>query len=212
MSEQIVCPICNSAEFKTNRYICCKCGNGDRTRTLFYMYLPLLTETRSKSALAFTTENWLKTEWFAKCERSIFNGENHLDIQNINKKSGSYSWVTCNHVLEHVEDDAAAIRELYRVLADDGILQITVPMPSRSYATVDWGFPDPKIYGHWRSYGADFINRLAQILPTAKILTAIMEDRLTPFKDVAYLIAKNEGTRKLCANVLFKNSYIVVPN
>lgn len=209
--DPIICPICNSNEFKSNRYICSKCGNGDRTRTLYYMYLPILPATKGRSVLAFTTENWLKTEWFAKCERSIFNGANHLDIQKIDRQPGSYSWITCNHVLEHVEDDASAISELYRILAEDGVLQITVPMTSRSYTTVDWGFPDPKIFGHWRGYGADFMYKLVKVIPAAKILTVIMEDRLTPFKDVAYLIAKNEVTRKELADLLFKNGYIVVP-
>jgi hypothetical protein len=211
VAEEIVCPICDSAEFKSNRYICCGCGNGDRTRTLYYMYLPLVAATKGRSALAFTTENWLKSNWFTKCERSIFNGSNHLDIQNIERHSGSYSWVTCNHVLEHIENDDMAIKELYRILSDDGVLQITVPMPSRSYTTVDWGFPDPKIYGHWRGYGADFINNLKQILPSAKVLTVITEDKMTPFKDIAYLIAKSEETRKEVANLLFKAGFIVVP-
>lgn len=42
-------------------------------------------------------------------------------------KTGAFKFVLCSEVLEHLEDDDAAVREIARVLADDGKAVITVP-------------------------------------------------------------------------------------
>jgi len=42
-------------------------------------------------------------------------------------KSGSFGFVLCSEVLEHLEDDHGAAREMSRVLVEDGVAVITVP-------------------------------------------------------------------------------------
>ncbi|HSB10356.1 MAG TPA: class I SAM-dependent methyltransferase [Blastocatellia bacterium] len=42
-------------------------------------------------------------------------------------RTGAFSFVLCSEVLEHLEDDDAAVGEIARVLADDGKAVITVP-------------------------------------------------------------------------------------
>jgi len=41
----------------------------------------------------------------------------------------SVDWILCTEVIEHVEDDRAAARELHRVLQPDGFALISVPTP-----------------------------------------------------------------------------------
>ena len=41
--------------------------------------------------------------------------------------TGTFDAVVCSEVLEHIEDDAASLAEIYRVLADDGLLLLSVP-------------------------------------------------------------------------------------
>ena len=41
--------------------------------------------------------------------------------------AGSFEAVVCSEVLEHIQDDAAALAEMQRVLADDGLLLLSVP-------------------------------------------------------------------------------------
>ena len=41
--------------------------------------------------------------------------------------AGSFDAVVCSEVLEHIEDDAACLAEIHRVLADDGVLLLSVP-------------------------------------------------------------------------------------
>jgi SAM-dependent methyltransferase len=68
--------------------------------------------------------------------------------------------VWCHHVLEHIEDDASAMRELNRILRPGtGELVVSVPMTNAA-ATTEYGFPDPKESGHWRIYGTDFVTKL----------------------------------------------------
>ena len=50
-----------------------------------------------------------------------------LDIEAIDLPDGSIGTIVCNHVLEHV-DDHKAMRELARILADDGALVCSVPL------------------------------------------------------------------------------------
>ena len=43
-----------------------------------------------------------------------------MDIHNIEYKKKSFDVVFCNHVMEHVENDLKAMKEIYRVLKPNG--------------------------------------------------------------------------------------------
>ena len=100
------------------------------------------------------------------------------DVQRLTYPSGSFDLVTSTEVLEHVPDDAAAFRELRRVLRDDGWLVFTVPIdpaaPTLERATVRDGaivhLATPEYHGDrlrgrgavlaFRTYGLDIADRL----------------------------------------------------
>jgi len=65
------------------------------------------------------------------------------------------------HVLEHVPDDAAALRELARVLTPTGRLLLCAPMTFERHATDEFGEARAELNGHWREYGLDLGERLA---------------------------------------------------
>ena len=71
-----------------------------------------------------------------------------------------YDLIVCHRVLEHVMDDAAAFRELYRILAPGGVLQISVPQSMHQPFTKEWTVPDETHHEHVRQYGRDFSTRL----------------------------------------------------
>lgn len=94
----------------------------------------------------------------------------HFDVQHIPLADNSIDTVICNHLLEHVEDDRQAMRELYRVLRRGGWGIMLVP-EDRGRATTfeDDTITDPKLrtelfgqYDHRRVYGRDYDDRLRE--------------------------------------------------
>jgi len=80
----------------------------------------------------------------------------------------TYDVVIANHVLEHIDDDRLAMRELFRVLVPGGIALLTVPInPTRTETYEDKSITDPvEREAHFnapdnhRFYGLDFAHRL----------------------------------------------------
>lgn len=92
----------------------------------------------------------------------------HFDVQHIPLEARSIDVVICNHLLEHVEDDALALRELYRIMRAGGWGIMLVPEDrSRSTTFEDDTITDPtertRLFGqydHRRVYGCDYDDRL----------------------------------------------------
>ena len=92
-----------------------------------------------------------------------------LDVHDMSFSEAEFDVVFCNHVMEHVADDAKAMSEIYRVLKPGGwgIIQIPLfhPLPETTYE--DTSITNPKArekaFGqrdHVRLYGKDYIERL----------------------------------------------------
>ncbi len=94
----------------------------------------------------------------------------HMDIHTMPFEDQSYDIVLCNHVLEHVEDDAQAMREIYRVLKPGGWAIMQVPLDDTREKT----YEDKSITSaedrekhfwqkdHVRLFGLDYPKRLEQ--------------------------------------------------
>lgn len=90
------------------------------------------------------------------------------DILDLPFPDETYDVVFCNHVLEHIENDAKAMSELYRVMKKEGWGIFQVPMKNslaKSYE--DFTITDKKErqkhfgqYDHVRWYGLDYFDRL----------------------------------------------------
>ncbi len=90
------------------------------------------------------------------------------DLTNLPGPGSGFDAAVCIHVLEHIEDDKAAIAELFRVLRPGGWAVISFPMRIGSPT-----YEDPTIVGagaraaafgettHVRIYGDDVVERLA---------------------------------------------------
>lgn len=93
-----------------------------------------------------------------------------LDITCLALPDMRYDVVMAHHVLEHIEDDRAAIREMFCVLAPGGLAILSVPInPSRQQTYENPGIRDPadreahfSAPDHRRYYGLDFADRLAE--------------------------------------------------
>jgi len=96
-------------------------------------------------------------------------GTQNADITQLPYPDQSFDFVLCIHVLEHVPDDALAMRELLRVLKPNGCAIIQVPLDKNLPVTQeDLSITDPNVrqqlYGqpdHVRQYGLDYEQRLS---------------------------------------------------
>lgn len=68
------------------------------------------------------------------------------DLQRLELPNASFDAAVCAEVLEHLDDDGAALRELHRVLRPGGLLLVTVPAGPYRY---DW---TDRWAGHRRRY------------------------------------------------------------
>lgn len=145
---------------------CPRCDSRSRHRGLYAMLPRLVSRKPPGATLLFAPE--LVT--LALLRRLMPDGPIHTtdlqsvdvdlpgqDIQALRLDSGTYAFLVCNHVLEHVEDDLAAIGECRRVLRPGGIALFTVPGDFPRRRTRVFATPDPN--GHLRHYGMDVLEK-----------------------------------------------------
>ena len=105
-----------------------------------------------------------------------------MDITNLDFEDSNFDHIICYHVLEHIDDDGRALRELHRVLKPEGwaIIQVPIhidrtverPELTEEEARKILVFPD-----HRRAYGKDFADLLesagfnVEVLPFVKRFT-----------------------------------------
>ena len=51
-----------------------------------------------------------------------------LDLEHLDLADATYDYVICSHVLEHVDDDEQALRELHRITRPGGAAILLVPL------------------------------------------------------------------------------------
>lgn len=92
----------------------------------------------------------------------------HFDVQQIPMADSSVDIIICNHLLEHVESDHKALKEMYRIMRSGGMGVMLAPIDYTLETTFeDDTITDPKQraevfgqYDHRRIYGKDYLERL----------------------------------------------------
>lgn len=117
-----------------------------------------------------------------------------VDITRIDLPDTTYDVVMANHVLEHIDDDRQAMRELFRLLKPGGTALLSVPINATRRET----YENPAIEGdaarwahfsahdHKRYYGLDFADRLAEAG------FAVETFRVSPEEEVRYGLLRDE--------------------
>lgn len=187
IGNNVECPVCGGKFRKFLPYgytkrtgrenaLCPKCLSLERHR-LMWLYLNEKTDFFSKDlkVLHIAPEQCFFKRFKAQKNLDYTTGDLespiadvHFDVQEIPFAEASYDVVICNHVLEHVDDDAKAMGEIYRILKPGGFAILQVPMDTTSETTLeDSSITDPKERerlflqkDHVRLYGLDYTQRL----------------------------------------------------
>ena len=180
----LICPICRHSAMRFRRFglggrrnaQCPRCGSLERHRFLWlYMTASHRLLQRRLQVLHTAPEPCLEPHLRSRPNlryRSIdrFNPFADLtaDLTAIPLPDASVDLVISCHVLEHIPDDRAAMRELARVLRPGGEAVIMVPNDARPVTEEGADVVSPaermRRFGHpyhYRNYGIDIVDRLA---------------------------------------------------
>ncbi|HWC27122.1 MAG TPA: methyltransferase domain-containing protein [Solirubrobacteraceae bacterium] len=177
------CPLCGHGfdRFKDdwNRpdALCWRCGSHERHRAQW-----LLLEGRPELLRGAGSLLHLSPEWCLRARLSRVPGlayvtsdldpaqdvDLRLDLTALDLPDGAFDAIVCSHVLEHVADDDAAMRELRRVTAPGGWCLVMVPIDvTREHTYEDAAISDPAEreraflqHDHVRLYAPDIAGRL----------------------------------------------------
>lgn len=162
--------------------LCPRCPSTDRER-LIYWYITerinILNSSKDIRVLHVAPEKNLQRILKSFSHIEYISGDLNpstdcdirLDVTDINFEDNFFDTIICSHVLEHIEDDRKAMRELYRVLRPEGFAILQVPISKNAKeAFEDFSITSleerEKYFGqkdHVRIYGQDYKRRLESI-------------------------------------------------
>lgn len=185
--DKVECPVCENhfrkflpygygGKAKRDNVLCPSCLTLERHRVL-WLYLKLHTDffSEPRKMLHIAPEQpflgrFRKMKHLDLTTADLFSplADVRCNIQSLPFPDNSFDVIFCNHVLEHVEDDAKAMRELYRVLRSGGFGIFQVPVDYSRHTT----YEDASIVSendrelhfwqkdHVRLYGLDYLKKL----------------------------------------------------
>jgi SAM-dependent methyltransferase len=96
--------------------------------------------------------------------------DHRIDLTDLPFRDGYFDVVYASHVLEHISDDGAAIREVRRVLRPGGFA--VLPVPVIGGRTIEYGAPNPHEAGHVRCPGIDYFGRYRAAFTRVDVVTS----------------------------------------
>ena len=158
---------------------CPGCGSKNRERLIkavIEKYLPIKNSTTLHFSPEKNLYSWLRTKasvttadtaprFYTNIDPKI----RYADATELPFEANSFDLVIANHILEHIPDDAKAMRGIHRVLTATGVAILQVPYSLTLPTTIEEpGIDDPQrqatLFGqrdHVRIYAlADYLHRL----------------------------------------------------
>lgn len=143
-------------------YSCNRCGSSDRERLYVYWLEQEIRGGRLRRGarmIHFAPEATLSRVIrgsgffeYSTADLAMKGVDHQVDLMNLPFADETYDFFICSHVLEHVADDAKAIRELHRITRKGGCGILVAPIIVGLERTIE----DPSVTdeaGRWRLYG-----------------------------------------------------------
>ncbi|HEY2664029.1 MAG TPA: methyltransferase domain-containing protein, partial [Candidatus Binataceae bacterium] len=152
--------------------VCPGCGSHPRHRGLTLILGPEVKKLRLRERVLHLAPERAITPTFALRPDLIYVGADlampsaaitiRVDVNRMPFRADAFAMLVCSHMLEHLADDAAALREITRVLSKGASAFLMVPMLTQweSLPTEEFSGPNPLIDMHYRAYGADLKDRI----------------------------------------------------
>jgi SAM-dependent methyltransferase len=202
MTRGFFCPCCQKRVSRWQDWsptyrntVCPHCSSHPRHRLMALYFKHFAPSLKNSSVLHFAAERFIRLQIVEVAKEYItadlrpegrayeLNRQGFLpneievqaDIMDLPFPDGRFDLVVCSHVLEHVHDDAKALREIYRVLKPEGWALLQTPLDKGRIVTLERPDIDTpalrleyyKQEDHVRLYGRDIYTRFiaAQFLP-----------------------------------------------
>lgn len=218
--DAVHCPVCERSfdAFKEAPDValglCWRCGSHGRHRAqwLFFQSRPeLLGNTR---ALLHFAPEWnmrrrLSTVGHLRYVTADLDQPDvdlHLDLTAADLPDASFDGVICSHVLEHIPDDAAAMRELCRITAPGGWCLIMVPLDvdrAETYEDPSIITPEARHRAFWRP---DHVRLYAPDIEQRLQAAGFAVERIHPY------LALGEERCRQCAIGSFEELWLCRPH
>ena len=146
-------------------YICASCGASDRERLYTYWLKQQVSSggmPRSTRTIHFSPELGLSNlirnsnlfDDYQTADLNDPNTDHNVDLLNLPFENDDFDFFICSHILEHVQDDRQAIRELFRITKPNGCGILMAPIIVGLEKTIE----DPTITSgaeRWHLFGQD---------------------------------------------------------
>lgn len=165
----------------------CDCTDRERHLSMYFDRLQLWSKVRGGAVIHFAPEvqlsELIKKEnprLYVKADLNPRSPDTQrIDITDIPYPDNSFDVVICNHVLEHLPDDAKAFSEISRVIKSDGIAIVQTPFSplldtSIFSPLINNDLLRKKYYGevdHYRLYGNDLFKKFNQAGLTVNLVS-----------------------------------------
>jgi SAM-dependent methyltransferase len=119
---------------KSGEKLCPYCGSSSRNRRLWKILVSdflkrdirILHFSPSRSLKRFLSKD-PSLDYITSDYLGEFDADEHYNITDISESDYSFDLIICYHILEHIEDDKKAMKELYRILKPGGTCIIQTP-------------------------------------------------------------------------------------
>lgn len=154
-----------AADFETANaaaYSCPKCHASDRDRLYALFFEPVFVRLNHavpfhflEVAPARALSGWIKSHphiVHRSCDLYMPEADDKADLHDLPYPDGSFDFILCSHVLEHVDDPVRATSEMRRVLKADGLAILMAPI----LLTIADTYENPEVTTpeeRWRHFG-----------------------------------------------------------